>query len=232
MAKITEIRSDKNKKNRVIVFIDDKPAISLDTRTVLLEKISVDKEINETQLKEIEKRERVRHCYEVALRYLRYRPCSEKELSGKLKKQKFAEIEIIEALKKLKEQGLVDDNAFANFWVENRETFKPGSRYLIARELRTKGISEDIISSSVSSLNDEDNAYRAGIERARRLKTSDYQVFRQRLGNYLRRRGFSYEIIERTVTKIWQETEKNNISGAPALIKHNNKKDNEEVNIP
>jgi SOS response regulatory protein OraA/RecX len=30
-------------------------------------------------------------------------------------------------------------------------------------------------------------------------------VFRRRLGEYLRRRGFDYEVINRTVEKMWQE---------------------------
>ena len=37
------------------------------------------------------------------------------------------------------------------------------------------------------------------------LPKDDYQTFRRRLGEYLRRRGFGYEVIETTLERVWQE---------------------------
>jgi SOS response regulatory protein OraA/RecX len=37
------------------------------------------------------------------------------------------------------------------------------------------------------------------------LPLADYQSFRRRLGEYLRRRGFNYEVINHTVERVWQE---------------------------
>jgi hypothetical protein len=34
---------------------------------------------------------------------------------------------------------------------------------------------------------------------------SDYQSFQRRLGDYLKRRGFAYEVINLTIERIWQE---------------------------
>ena len=72
-------------------------------------------------------------------------------------------------------------------------------------ELRRKGVSEEIIDRVINNINDEDSAYRAGLKKARSLSGSDYPRFRRRLGDHLKRRGFSYGVINHTVARLWQE---------------------------
>jgi regulatory protein len=105
----------------------------------------------------------------------------------------------------LEEQGLVDDRAFAQFWKDNRESFGPRSRWLIRSELKRKGVTEDVIDQVVGEVEDADSAYHAASSKARRLSLSDYEGFRHRLGEHLRRRGFGYAVINRTVEQLWQE---------------------------
>jgi regulatory protein len=109
------------------------------------------------------------------------------------------------ALAKLKEQGLVDDAAFARFWKDNRETFSPRSRRLTKMELKQKGLDGDIIEQVIGEIDDGESAYRAAVKRAPRLAGIDYQDFRRRLGAYLGRRGFSYGVIETTTERVWRE---------------------------
>ena len=108
-------------------------------------------------------------------------------------------------LGRLREQGLVNDVDFAQFWQDNRQSFSPRSRWLTRLELRRKGVAEEIIDQVVSAASDDDSAYRAALGRARRLPVSDYQGFRRRLGGYLKRRGFSYGVINNTVEQLWQQ---------------------------
>ncbi len=72
-------------------------------------------------------------------------------------------------------------------------------------ELRRKGVQSEVIQEVVGDIDDADNAYRAAVNKARTLPVSDYQVFRQRLGGYLQRRGFNYGVINNIVKKAWQE---------------------------
>ena len=109
------------------------------------------------------------------------------------------------ALANLKKQGLVNDLAFAQFWKDNRESFRPRSQWLTRLELKQKGVAEDIIDQVVAEVDDEDSAYRAAVGRARSLPLSDYHGFRRRLGERLRRRGFSYEVINNTIERLWKE---------------------------
>jgi regulatory protein len=60
----------------------------------------------------------------------------------------------------------------------------------------------------VSDIDDADSAYHAAQKKAYNLTGTDYQDFRRRLGEYLKRRGFSYSVIIKTTEHLWQEREK------------------------
>ena len=99
----------------------------------------------------------------------------------------------------------MDDTKFAQFWKDNRETFSPRSQWLTRLELRRKGVAEDIIEQATDAIDDGNSAYRLALSKARNLPLSDRQIFRHRLGDYLRRRGFGYGVINETVERVWQE---------------------------
>lgn len=144
-------------------------------------------------------------CLDAAFHYLSYRPRSEFEVTMRLRKRGFDDSSIESALLKLKEKGLVDDYAFAQFWKENRESFSPRSRVALHRELRQKGVASHIITEATKEIDEEAGAYRAGQKKAERLAPSDRESFYRKLGSFLRRRGFNFGITQNTVKQLWQE---------------------------
>lgn len=144
-------------------------------------------------------------CLDAAFRYLSYRPRSELEIKMRLRKRGFDNSSIESALLKLKEQGLIDDYAFAQFWKENREVFSPRGRAMLQRELRQKGVASHIIAEAIREIDEEAGAYRAAQKKAEKLASSDREGFYRKLGSFLRRRGFNYEITQHTVKQLWLE---------------------------
>jgi regulatory protein len=144
-------------------------------------------------------------CLDVAYHYLSCRPRSEGEVRQYLHKRDFDEEIIEKVLVKLKEQILVDDFAFAQFWKDNRLSFKPKSKKLIEKELKDKKVAQEIIKQATKDIDDEGNAYKLGCSRMRILAHLDYPDFYRRLSNYLSYRGFTYEVIKRTAALLWQE---------------------------
>lgn len=112
---------------------------------------------------------------------------------------------------KLKEQELIDDYAFAAFWKNNRLSFKPKSKRLIAKELKDKKVTQEIVEQVTEDIDDDSNARKLGCSRMQILAHLDYPDFHRRLSNYLGYRGFSYEVIKRTVALLWQEKESRQI---------------------
>ena len=205
MAKITGIKKRKGQGKLVNVFLDGKPGLALLAETALKEDLKVGQEVSEDRREKLADLDRCQRCFNAAIHFLGYRPRSESEIRQRLQRHGYDQADIDKALARLKEQGLVDDIAFAQFWRENRETFSPRSRRLTKMELQRKGLSSDIIEQVISEIDDKDAAYRSALNRARRLSLADYQDFRKRLGSYLGRRGFSYGIIKDVIERVWHE---------------------------
>lgn len=205
MKRVTAIGEGKRRKRRVNIFLDDKFAFSLEAEVALKEGIKVGRELSEGDIEALTGAELSQRCYEAALRYLDYRPRSQAELKQRLARRGFDGDTIAATLARLKELGLVDDLAFARFWQENRQAFSPRGRWLVRRELRQKGVADEVIERVLADVDDEDGAYRAAIAKARNLPVSDYEGFRRRLGEYLKRRGFGYGVIKNTLKKVWEE---------------------------
>jgi regulatory protein len=207
MNKITAIQIGKSRGKRVNVSLDGRFAFSLAAEVVLREGLRVGQELSAAEVEALAGTDRFHRCLNAALRYLSYRPRSEFELKERLQRRGFDGDSMGAVLTRLKEQELVDDVAFAQFWKDNRESFSPRSKRLTGLELRRKGVDEDTIAQVVDVIDDDDSAYRAALGKARSLSLSDYQDFRQRLAGYLRRRGFSYGVINHAVERVWQKQE-------------------------
>ena len=205
MKKITAIRAGRGRGKRVNVFLDGKFAFSLEAEVAVKENLQVGQEFSAGQIEALARSDHFHRCLNAATHYLSYRPRSESELRERLYRRGFGDDSVEAVIAKLKEQGLVDDTAFAQFWKDNRESFSPRSQWLTRLELRRKGVAEEIIAQVADVIDDDASAYRAALRKTRSLSLSDYQSFRRRLGGYLRRRGFSYRVINYTVELMWQE---------------------------
>ena len=146
-----------------------------------------------------------RRCFDAALQFLSYRPRSESETMTRLRRRGFDDASIETTLARLRELGLVDDLDFAKSWVENRETFSPRSPRLLRLELRQKGIDAAVGDEIALGIDEYSAAYRAAQRKARNISFSDYRTFCGRLGSFLRRRGFSYEVTKHILDQLWQE---------------------------
>ena len=205
MSKVTAIRAGRGQGKRVNLFLDGRFAFSLQAELAAKEELKVGQELSSHQVEALTGSDNYQRCYDAAARYLSYRPRSEAELKERLCRRHFDDNSIEAVVTKLKEQGLVDDLAFAQFWRDNRQSFSPRSQWLTRRELRQKGVAEEVMNQVVATIDDSDSAYRAALSRARSLSGYDYPQFRQRLGSFLRRRGFNYAVINRTVEQMWPE---------------------------
>jgi regulatory protein len=205
VAIITALRAGRRQGKRVNVFLDGRFAFSLEAEVALKENLQVSQELSASQIETMVRSDGYQRCLNAAARYLSYRPRSEAELRERFERRSFDDASVEAVLKRLKEQGLVNDAAFAQFWKDNRESFSPRSRWLTRRELMQKGVAEDIINQVLDEVSDDDSAYRAAAGKLRSLPQTDYQSFRRRLGDYLKRRGFSYGVINHTVQRMWRE---------------------------
>jgi regulatory protein len=113
-----------------------------------------------------------------------------------------------ETVRRLQNSGLVNDDAFAQAWVENRNAFRPRGKSALRMELRRKGLSDETVQSVLDEQVDEQAlAFEAARKYARRLAGLEWPEFRQKLGGFLARRGFSYTTLAPVVSEVWKETQ-------------------------
>jgi regulatory protein len=205
MKTITDIKPQRRGRNRANVFLDGAFAFSLSKATVEHSRIALGQVLTDSQIAELTAGDSVEKCLQAALRLLNYRLRSEAEIRVRLCRRFDREV-VDSVISQLTDKQMIDDFAFATFWKQNRESCNPRGQRLLRLELSKKGVSQEVITEVLEGLDEEESAYRAAKKKERSLQREDYDGFRRKLGSSLRRRGFSYEVIKRTVERIWRES--------------------------
>lgn len=205
MQTVSDIRAQKRRANRFSIYLDGQYAFSLPLS--LVDQVSVGQQLTEREVEALRYQGAVKDACARSSRYLMQRPRSRAEVERYLERKDYTSEVVDGALRELEQLGFLDDLTFAEFWVANRQDFKPRSEWALRQELRQKGVSNQIIDQVVQGIDDHDGAYRAGKSRARRYAGQDYQTFSRRLGGFLQRRGFRYGVVKDIVEKLWQEHE-------------------------
>ena len=141
-----------------------------------------------------------------ALNLLSYRQRTERELRDRLS-DRFDPDVLDRAIDRLKEQGLVDDAAFARAWVDSRARNSPRSARALVREMTGKGVAPHLAEEAVEELDDLRAARAVAAKFERQLSGADYERFHRRMWQRLRRRGFSAPITRRVTVEAWRRRE-------------------------
>ena len=200
---ITALKVQKRNPRRVNVYLDGHYAFGL--AAIEAAKLRRDQVLSDEDIERLKKRDSFEKAHDRALHFLSYRPRSEAEVRRYLQGKAVSPAVEEEVVERLTRAKLLDDLAFARYWVENRERFKPRGLRMLRYELRQKGVDAKIIAQSLADLNEEESAYRVATQRGRRLAHLDQASFRQKLSAYLLRRGFPYGVVNPTVERTWQE---------------------------
>lgn len=142
------------------------------------------------------------------LRLLKYRPRSKKEVEERLRRKRYPSELSRKVLEEFVVTGLIDDRAFAKFWLDWRSEVNPRSQNFIRWELRQKGISEDLIRETlgkISSENEFKKAKEIAGKRYDRLKGIEPEKIKRCLYACLQRHGFSSDIIFEVIEELFKK---------------------------
>ncbi len=216
--KITSISAQVKNSDRVNISVDGKYRLSLALSQVVDLGVKVGKEYSEEQLAALESESELGKLYAKALEYCLLRPHSAREVrdylwrktlstryksrSGEAKvREGTSQESVVRVFNRLVERGFVSDEAFARWWVENRNLNKGISRRKLVSELRAKGVELELIESVLSeSPRDEKLEIRKVI--AKKANRYDSE---EKLMHYLVSRGFSYELIKDSLIELGSE---------------------------
>ena len=140
---ITALVAQKKNPDRVNVYLDGRFAFGL--ATIEAARLRRGQTLSDDEIAALQNRDEVQKAHESALHYLDYRPRSVDEIRRYLKGKDVAPEVMNEIIERLTSVGLLDDWAFARYWLENRSDFRPRGERALRLELRQKGVPGDIV---------------------------------------------------------------------------------------
>lgn len=138
----------------------------------------------------------------LCLRLLTGTPRTRRQLADAMRKQEIPDETAEHILERFQDVGLIDDQAFANAWVESRHRGRGLARRALAVELRHRGVDAELVSAAVGQLDSEQEEETARELVRRRLPGTrglhrDKRI--RRLAGMLARKGYPEGLALRVV---------------------------------
>ena len=203
MKKVTALVAQKKNKKRVNLYLDGEYYCALDAFVALSNGLKVGAVVDEAKLSETLKEAEYASALERATGYLSRSMHTKAQMIKYLKDKKYDGKVIARVIDKLLDYGYVDDEAFAKKYVAEKSR-SSGARK-IAFELKTKGVSEEIID-SVLDIGDYDSACLAVAKKYVKGQPLD-QKLKQKAYRYLLSKGFDYDAVKSAIEKIEDEND-------------------------
>lgn len=206
---ITALTPQRGRRERLNVFLDGHFAFGLDAQAAAQAGLRVGMALSDPDVARLRDADEAAGFYNDALRFISFRLRSSVEVERYLRGRGADDDTLAATLGRLQRIGLVDDEAFARYWVENRDAFNPRGARAIRAELRAKGVDQARIDEALdeSGGDDDDRAYQAGLKRLGLLRRLDEETFRRRMYGFLQRRGFDYDSARSATERLWAERE-------------------------
>ncbi len=192
--KITKIASQVKNASRYSIFVDEKYSFSLSADQLLEQRIAVGDELAANEVKKLKKLSADDKIYNAALNYIAIRPRSRWEIESYLARKKASPELAEQIIKKLEKLDLINDEAFARAWIENRKLLNPRSHRKLVAELRAKRISDEVITKVLEKNAEEEREILKLLVERKRHQTKYKDDLK--LAQYLSRQGFNYEDIK------------------------------------
>lgn len=198
---ITALEIQKHNKERVNVFLDGQFALGV---TVLVAAtLRKGQYLSDVEIEKLKQEDERNKAYAHAIRFLGFRARSQAEMVRYLRDKGYSAEVVDEIVGRLVNEQYLDDEAFARFWLEDRERFRPRGQQALRYELRQKGITDEVIDTVLTDLDEDELAWKAVESKLYRWKNLGEQDLKKKIVGFLNRRGFNYETANKVFNRAW-----------------------------
>jgi len=205
MKKITKIEYQKNNKDRVNIYLDDKFEFGIDLNIMIKYSLSKNMELDDKFITEILIAEDKIKAYNYAVSILSRSAKSEKELRTKMSDKGYEQEFVDITIDKLKMNKYIDDDDYSDRFIHDKINFSKYGKRKLKEALYNKGIDRQIIEEKLSLISTDDEfvrAYELGEKKIRSLSKEDNAKKYTKLSNFLIGKGFEYETVRKVVSKL------------------------------
>lgn len=212
MMKITKIEPQKRRKNRWSIFINGEFSFGISADDLYHLGLKEGQIIEKKELKYIEDTILYTKGKDKALHLLSYRSRTEKEIRQRLYQEFYPKRVIDRIVDFLYKYSFLDDKVFAEQFVKSKMQGKPMGKKMLVYQLEQKGVSKDIAEIVIAKqdINEVEAAYQLIKKRVNIMNITEFTLKeKQRVYNYLQRRGFSYDSIYQVLDKLEKNIQEN-----------------------
>ena len=207
--RVTALTPQRHDPERLNVFLDGAFAFGLGLDLALREGLAVGDDLDEERVAALVAADEAGKATSAALALLAHRPRAAREVRDRLRQKGYSGGAIDAAVTRLEGWNYLDDAAFARAWVENRAAHKPRGERLLAQELRRKGVAAETVAETIAAaeLDEAGAALELARAKVRAYAGLEPAVARRRLGAYLGRRGYGYDVVGPVLERVFGEDE-------------------------
>jgi len=208
--KITKLEQQKKNKKRISVYIDGEFSFGTDSFVVMAEKLTEGKEITKEQLSHIKNTAVYEDAKGYAAKLVSVRSYTEKNMREKLLAHIGNEEITDKTIEFLKEYKLLDDYDYAYRFAHDLVHLKKLGLTKVKWKLKEKGISAEVAEKVLKELNFE-NTISENLENLALKKLGDNFDIKNimKVKRYLASRGYSFDEINLTFSKLKEKDENN-----------------------
>ncbi|MBI4536060.1 MAG: RecX family transcriptional regulator [Ignavibacteriae bacterium] len=213
--RITRIESQKKNPHRKNIFVDGEFFAGVSDETILRFGLRTGDEIGHDKLKALQATEETLSAKRVALRFLAHRPRTVKEIRDKLREKEFGDNEIARVVEEMQNSGLLNDREFARAYIRDVMTLRPTGKLLLKQKLVLLGVERSVIDDAIQDEFKEVDQESAAMDAAKKFmkrtrgarSKQEKLKARNRLANFLGRRGFTWDVINPVLKKMFDSPE-------------------------
>ena len=208
MPTITKIEAQKKNKSRSSIFIDGEFYKGVDNQVVVKLGLRKGKEVNENELKEMIDEEELSRAKNYVLRYLSYKPRTERELVLYLKRKEFSQLISDRVLERIKDLGFIDDISYARQYTQELINKGQDGTSKILNKLIKRGINPELAKNMIEELTTEDNEFQRALTLAEKklpsYKKYEFLIQKKKINDFLIRKGFRFDAVNQALQEVFK----------------------------
>lgn len=192
----------KSKNSMYILTLDNSDKIKIHEDLILKYELLLTKTVDNNLLEQLLMENQIYEIYEIALKYLKIRLRSRKELKNYLIKKSYNNEQVEEVMEILSKQGYLDDKTYVVSFIHDKILMSNYGPNKIKSELENVGISNDIINENMSSFTEELEKERIEKLVAKQIKQNHNKgsmILKKKIQSYLLNLGYSVDLINQNL---------------------------------